>query len=86
MLSLIQDHILANGADTLVTQIRNFVAPFVLLATSLIAITFLFKRQMMQFLTFAIIAVAVFAIFYAPSLLSNLGKSAGESNQTLTWQ
>jgi hypothetical protein len=86
MLNFLHAYILGNGATDLTDQVRAFVAPFVLIATSLISITFLVKRQMTQFLTFLIIAVAVFAIFYAPGLLANLGKSAGESNQNLTWQ
>jgi len=86
MLNFLHAYILGNGATDLTDQVRAFVAPFVLIATSLIAITFLVKRQMTQFLTFLIIAVAVFAIFYAPGIVANLGKNLGESNQDLTWQ
>ena len=72
-------------AASLTTGLRNFIAPFVLLACSLAALTFLFKREFMQMIIFAVAAIVVFAIFYAPEMLSNLGKSVGESNKDLTW-
>jgi len=86
MLNFLHAYILGNGATDLTDQVRAFVAPFVLITVSLISITFLVRRQMTQFLTFLIIAVAVFSIFYAPGILANLGRNLGESNQDLTWQ
>lgn len=73
-------------ASSLVDQARNFIAPFLLLAISVLAITFLMRREMMQFLIFVIIAIVVAAIFYAPGVITNIGKSMGESNDgQLTW-
>lgn len=70
--------------NELVNNLRDFVAPVVLVITSLIAITFLVRRQTMQFVTFLALGVGIFAIFYAPELIGNLGKSVGES-ETITW-
>jgi hypothetical protein len=78
--------IAASGADTLTSQIRSFIAPFLLLAISIAAITFLFQREFMKFLMFLVIGLAVAAVFYAPELIANLGKNAGESNKNLKWQ
>lgn len=72
-------------ASSLVDGIRSFIAPIVLLACSIAALTFLFKREFMQMIIFAVAAIVVFAIFYAPEMLGNLGKSFGESNKGLTW-
>lgn len=77
--------VLGAGSDTLATSIRTFIAPIVLLACSISALTFLFKREFMQMIIFAVAAIVVFAIFYVPSLLSELGRSFGESNKGLTW-
>lgn len=73
------------SADTLVTSIRNFIAPFVLLACSIASLTYLFKREFMQMIIFAISAILVFAVFFAPQFLSSLGESFGKSNEGLTW-
>lgn len=73
-------------ASSLVTQARNFIAPFLLFATSIAAITFLFRREMMQFVIFAVIAIVVFAVFYAPEFIANIGKDLGNSNKNLTWK
>lgn len=78
--------IAASGADTLTTQIRNFIAPFLLLAISIAAITFLFKREMLQFLMFLVIGLAVAAVFYSPQLITSIGQNAGEMNRDLTWK
>lgn len=78
--------IAASGADTLTTQIRNFIAPFLLLAISIASITFLFQREFMKFLMFLVIGLAVAAVFYAPQIITSIGQSAGESNKDLKWQ
>lgn len=76
----------ANSASGLADQIRNFVGPLAMLACGIFALVFLVQRQFMQMLIFIIIAVVVFAIFYVPEMLSNLGQSLGESNENLSWK
>lgn len=76
--------LVASGTQGLVDNLRDFVAPIILVVTSIIAVTFLVRRQVMQFVTFLAIAVGVFAIFYAPELIGNLGQSVGE-NESITW-
>lgn len=75
----------SSGADTLTTQIRNFIAPFLLLAISIAAITFLFQREFMKFCMFLVIGLVVSAVFFAPEMISKLGENAGNANKDLKW-
>lgn len=85
LLGGINDVVLAAGSDGLVTSIRNFVGPIVLLACGLAALTFLFQRQMMQMVIFIIIGIVVLAVFYAPEFLKSLGESLGTSQKDIQW-
>lgn len=78
MLALMNELVLAN-TETLATAIRNFVGPILMVVVGIIAITFLVRREMTQFITFLIIAVVVFAIFYAPSIIKNLAQGVAGS-------
>lgn len=82
---LVNDFIIGASIGDLVKSIQDFVAPVLLGITSILAITFLFKRQFMQMLTFILFAVIVFAIFYAPEMLKSLGSSFGNKNKDLTF-
>lgn len=77
--------VLANSASSLADQIRNFVGPLALIACGIMALAFLVRRQMMQVLIFVVIAILVFAIFYAPEMIANLGKDLGNTNKNLKW-
>lgn len=76
--------ILADSSK-LVSTIRNFIAPIVLLVVSIFALTFLFKQQYTKMLGFIVIAIVVFAIFYVPEMLTGLGRSFGSSNKGLSF-
>lgn len=76
---------LATGAQGLADQVRDFVSPLAMLACGIFALVFLVQRQFLQMLLFIVIAVIVFAIFYVPEMLANLGQSLGESNRGLSW-
>lgn len=58
----------------LANAIRNFIAPLVLLAISIAALSFLFQRQVMQFIQFAAIAVGVAVFFYVPGIVEGLAR------------
>lgn len=77
--------VLANSSSGLASQIRNFVGPLALIACSIFALVFLVQRQFMQMLIFVVIAVVVFAIFYAPEMIANLGRDMGQTNSNLSW-
>lgn len=75
-------------ADTsgLVSKIRDFIAPVLGLILGLIALTFLMRREFMQFMIFIGIALLVFAVFYVPEFIQSLGKNVGESAKgDITW-
>lgn len=87
LVALLSDGIVvAAGTDALADQIRNFVGPLVMVACGIAALAFLWQRQFTQMIIFLVIAIAVFAIFYAPQFLVNIGKTAGQANSNLTWE
>lgn len=69
------------SSNNIVKIIRNFIGPIVLLIVSLLAITFLFRREMTQFIIFIVIGVVVLAIFYVPDFIANLGKNVGKEGK-----
>lgn len=69
------------NSGNMVKIIRNFIGPIALLIVSLLALTFLFRREMTQFIIFIIIGVVVLAIFYVPDFIANLGKSVGKEGK-----
>ena len=69
------------SSNNIVKIIRNFIGPIVLLIVSLLAITFLFRREMTQFIIFIVIGVVVLAIFYVPEFIANLGKDVGKEGK-----
>lgn len=81
-LALITDFVLAAGSEGLANSIRSFVGPILLVAIGIIAIPFLVRREMTQFIMFVVIAIAVFLLFYAPDIIQNLAKSVNDSAGT----
>ncbi|MBC9705329.1 MAG: hypothetical protein H9W81_10220 [Enterococcus sp.] len=49
-----------------------------MLVIGIVAITFLFRREMTQFMIFIVIAVVVAILFYAPDVIANLGKNIND--------
>jgi len=66
--------ITTDSSGTFATAIRNFIAPILLLIISLVAISFIFKRQLTQFFQFAALAVVVAVLFYVPGVVENIAK------------
>jgi hypothetical protein len=58
----------------LADAIRNFVAPLFLLAISFAAMSFLFRRQITEFLQFAALGVGVAVFFYVPGIVEGLAR------------
>lgn len=71
----VMNHILgaANG-NSLANGIRNFLGPILMLIMGIVAITFLFRREMTQFVIFLVIAIVVAIIFYAPNVIKNIAQ------------
>jgi hypothetical protein len=55
--------------------VRNFVAPFFLLAIGIAAMSFLFKRQMTEFLQFIVLGVGVAVFFYVPGVVEKVANT-----------
>lgn len=86
-ISFVNDFVVAAGTESLATGIRNFIGPILLLIISIVAITFLFKREMTQFVIFVVIAIVVALLFYAPTVVKNLAQSANTATgQGGSWQ
>lgn len=66
------DFIVANGSKGLVNAIRDFIAPIFLLCIGIAAMTFLFQRQVTQFLQFAALAVGIAVLFYFPGVVESV--------------
>lgn len=64
------------GSRGRVAQPRQLARPILLLIISLVATTFLFKREMAQFVIFVVIAIIVALLFYAPPVVKSLAQSA----------
>ena len=75
MLALVNDFLLANVSDDIVKTVQAYVGPILLLIIGIVALTFLFKREMMQFVIFIIIAILVSIFFYAPGVIKTIAQS-----------
>lgn len=73
MLAAVTPFIIGDSA-TLADSIRSFIGPILMVAVGIIAITFLVRREMTQFILFLVIAIAVFALFYAPDIIKTLAQ------------
>lgn len=62
----------SNSGENFANAIRTFVGPILLLIVGLVAISFLFKRQLTQFFQFAALALVVAVLFYVPGVVENL--------------
>ncbi|GAA4768325.1 hypothetical protein [Citricoccus nitrophenolicus] len=62
------------GGEGLADGIRRFVGPLLMLIVGLVAITFLVRREMTQFLIFLGISIVVFILFFAPDVLKGIAQ------------
>lgn len=90
MLALISNLLLANVSDQIVSTVQAYVGPILLLLIGIVALTFLFKREIMQFVIFLIIAILVSILFYAPGVVKSIAQAftgeTGISAGNTTWK
>lgn len=88
MLALLNDIVYAaTVADDLVGTLKAYVGPVLLLIIGAVSITFLFKRQISQFLIFLVIAILVAILFYAPDFITAIANNfVDESGTGTTWK
>lgn len=83
ILSFVNDFVLAaTSGGTLADGIRNFIGPILMLIMGVVAITFLFRREMTQFVIFLVIAIIVAIIFYAPDVIKNIAQGVEDEAGT----
>lgn len=83
VLSSINDFVLAAASgNSLATGIRNFIGPILMLVMGIVAITFLFRREMTQFIIFLVIAIVVAIIFYAPDVIKSIAQGVEKGTGT----
>jgi len=74
MLAHFNDLLLANVSDDIVKTVQDYVGPILLLLIGIVALTFLFRREIMQFVIFIIIAILVSIFFYAPGVIKAIAQ------------
>lgn len=83
ILSSVNDFVLAAASgNSLANGIRNFVGPILMLVMGIVAITFLFRREMTQFIIFLVIAIVVAIIFYAPDVIKSIAQGVEKGTGT----
>ncbi len=67
----------STGIDTggLADFLRAFFAPLFLVVVSVVALFFLFTREITRFVQFLILAVAIGVIFYVPNIIEVTAKA-----------
>lgn len=77
----ISDHgalIAENYGNTISDELRSWIEPVLFLIIGFVALTFLFKRQLMQLLQFLVIVFIVGALWYqGDNIIENVGKAIG---------
>lgn len=64
----------ASASTSFANTIRNFIGPIFLLGIGIAAMSFLFQRQMTQFLQFMVLAVGIAVLLYTPQVIENAAK------------
>jgi hypothetical protein len=86
ILANVDPFIIAATSEQLAGSIRDFVGPILLVVIGIIAIPFLVRREMTQFIIFVVIAVAVFILFYAPGIIESLAKGVADQADPGAWK
>jgi hypothetical protein len=69
---LISSHPLALSTNGLVTYLQGLFGPLFLGIVGIVAIFFLFTREIIRFVQFLVLAVAIGVVFYTPSIVQAL--------------
>lgn len=67
----------AGGLDTgnLATWLRDIFGPLFLVIVSIVAIFFLFTREITRFVQFIILAIGIGVIFYVPNIIETTARA-----------
>jgi hypothetical protein len=80
MLAMLPHHVEAapaNGLDTdnLAKWLRDIFGPLFLVVVSIVAIFFLFTREITRFVQFILLAIGIGVIFYVPNIIETTAKA-----------
>lgn len=69
--------VLAGQIDTsgLANWLRTFFGPLFLVIVSIVAIFFLFTREITRFAQFVLLAIAIGVIFYVPGIIPTISRA-----------
>lgn len=67
--------LLQDSSEELVEFLRDWIAPVFLLLVGLVALTFLWRRQMTEFLQFFALAIGIAVFFYFPQFLETIAEA-----------
>ena len=68
----------AINTQGLVTYLQSLFGPLFLGIVGIVALFFLFTREITRFVQFLVLAVAIAAVFYTPGIVETLGHYANE--------
>lgn len=75
-------HIIAAGGldpTGLADWLRKFFGPLFLVVVSIVAIFFLFTREITRFVQFIILAIAIGIIFYVPNIIETTARAIAKA-------
>jgi hypothetical protein len=84
MLAVLPQHVSAAPADGLNTEdlakwLRQIFGPLFLVIVSIVAIFFLFTREITRFVQFIILAIGIGVIFYVPNIIETTAKAIAKA-------
>ncbi|MCP2336674.1 MULTISPECIES: hypothetical protein [Actinomadura] len=86
LMASIPDQILAAPAnndqlrtDQLADWLRQIFGPLFLVIVSIVAIFFLFTREITRFVQFIVLAVAIGVVFYVPNIIETTAKAIAKA-------
>jgi sugar phosphate permease len=85
MLAMVPQHVSAadpaNGLNTddLAKWLRQIFGPLFLVIVSIVAIFFLFTREITRFVQFIILAIGIGVIFYVPNIIETTAKAIAKA-------
>jgi hypothetical protein len=84
MLAVLPHHVDAAPADglntdNLATWLRQIFGPLFLVIVSIVAIFFLFTKEITRFVQFIILAIGIGIIFYEPNIIETTAKAIAKA-------
>lgn len=84
MLAMLPQHVSAAPANGLNTEdlakwLRQIFGPLFLVIVSIVAIFFLFTREITRFVQFIILAIGIGVIFYVPNIIETTAKAIAKA-------